>query len=143
MAETDTNDYVLENQVGHLLRRAHQRHVSIFQENTAADDLTPLQFAAVMKLLDVGETSQNQLGRLTAMDAATMQGVVKRLIARGMVERRPDPNDRRRLVLSLSGDGKKLAGAMRRVGHDITDRTLEPLSASERKTFLALLEKLA
>ena len=87
----DGPDYVLDVQVGHLLRRAHQRHAAIFQAMMGDDQLTPLQFAALMKLADVGETSQNQLGRLTAMDAATMQGVIKRLIVRGLLERRRFP----------------------------------------------------
>jgi len=98
-------EYLLEDQVGHLLRRAHQRHTAIFQATIGDDQLTPLQFAALMKLADVDETSQNQLGRLTAMDAATMQGVIKRLIARGLILRRPDPDDRRRLLLTLTEDG--------------------------------------
>ncbi len=57
-----------------------------------------LQFAALVRLRDLGGVSQNQLGRLIAMDAATMQGVIKRLAARGLIRRRPDPNDRRRLI---------------------------------------------
>ena len=88
------DDYVLERQVGHLLRRAHQRHAAIFQEMITDSQLTPLQFAALVKLRDLGEVSQNQLGRTTAMDAATMQGVIKRLAARGLISRRPDSNDR-------------------------------------------------
>ena len=44
--------YVLEDQVGHLLRRAHQRHAAIFQEMIGDAQLTPLQFAALVKLGD-------------------------------------------------------------------------------------------
>lgn len=138
----DKPDYLLEDQVGHLLRRAHQRHTAIFQSTIGDEQLTPLQFAALMKLADVGETSQNHLGRLTAMDAATMQGVIKRLIARGLIERRPDPDDRRRLLLTLSPNGIKLVADATKRGHEITDRTLEPLSASDRQTFLRLLRRL-
>ena len=76
-------DYVLEQQAGHLLRRAHQRHAAIFQGLIGDSQLTTLQFAALVRLRDLGEVSQNQLGRLTAMDAATMQGVIKRLGGRG------------------------------------------------------------
>jgi DNA-binding MarR family transcriptional regulator len=136
-------DYVLEEQVGHLLRRAHQRHGAIFQEHIGAAALTPLQFAALVKLQDVGQVSQNQLGRLTAMDAATMQGVIKRLFARKLIERRPDAEDRRRLLLRLTPAGKSLVQAATPLGHDITERTLAPLSASERATFLSLLRRLA
>ena len=88
---SDDKDYVLEDQVGHLLRRAHQRHTSIFQAHIGDSQLTPLQFAALVKLSDLGEVSQNRLGRLTAMDAATMQGVIRRLFARRLIERRLRP----------------------------------------------------
>lgn len=145
-ARNDTDDpagYVLEEQAGHLLRRAHQRHSAIFQATIGDDQLTPLQFAALMKLSDVGETSQNLLGRLTAMDAATMQGVIKRLSARGLIDRRPDDVDRRRLMLSLSSDGAKLVSDLSERGAQITDQTLEPLTASERETFLKLLKRLS
>ena len=56
-ADTNDKDYVLDDQVGHLLRRAHQRHTSIFQEHIGDSQLTPLQFAALVKLSDLGEVS--------------------------------------------------------------------------------------
>ncbi len=136
-------NYKLEKQAGHLLRRAHQRHTAIFQEFISDRQLTPLQFAALVRLRDLDEVSQNQLGRMTAMDAATMQGVIKRLLARGLISRRPDPNDRRRLILSLSRDGEALMDAAIASGKAITRRTLDPLSAAEQKTFLDLLARLA
>ena len=79
--------YRLEEQVGHLLRRAHQRHAAIFQDGIGDLQLTPMQFAALVKIRDLGKVSQNQLGRLTAMDPATTQGVIQRLVARGVIER--------------------------------------------------------
>lgn len=136
-------EYLLEDQVGHLLRRAHQRHTAIFQSTIGEDQLTPLQFAALMKLADVGETSQNRLGRLTAMDAATMQGVIKRLLGRELIARRPDPGDRRRLLLTLTGQGNDLVADATARGHKISDETLEPLSPSERQVFLKLLRRLS
>ena len=135
-------EYHLEDQVGHLLRRAHQRHTAIFQATIGDHQLTPLQFAALMKLDDVGEASQNHLGRLTAMDAATMQGVIKRLIARDLIARRPDPTDRRRLLLTLTKEGAALVGEATARGHSISDETLDPLSPTERQTFLKLLRRL-
>ncbi len=135
--------YVLEDQVGHLLRRAHQRHAAIFQERIGDAQLTPLQFAALVKLDDLGEVSQNELGRRTAMDAATMQGVIKRLLARGLIDRKPDPEDRRRVVLSLTADGRALIAAVMPNGRAITDETLAGLSDVERRSFLSLLKRLA
>ncbi len=135
--------YILERQAGHLLRRAHQRHSAIFQEKIGDTQLTPLQFAALVKLRDLKEVSQNHLGRLTAMDAATMQGVIKRLASRSLIKRRPDPDDRRRLIVSLSSEGYELVNTLVTSGSDITAQTLEPLCPAERKQFLDLLTKLA
>ena len=135
--------YILERQAGHLLRRAHQRHSAIFQENIGDEQLTPQQFAALVKLRDLSEVSQNHLGRLTAMDAATMQGVIKRLASRGLIQRRPDPDDRRRLILTLSSEGCELVNSLVSRCSNITEQTLEPLSPDERKQFLDLLTKLA
>ena len=135
--------YVLEDQVGHLLRRAHQRHAAIFQDMIGDPQLTPLQFAALVKLHDLGEVSQNELGRRTAMDAATMQGVIKRLRARGLIDRMPDARDRRRVVLSLTADGRSLIAAVLANGRAISDETLAGLDEAERRSFLALLKRLA
>ena len=129
--------------MGHLLRRAHQRHTSIFQKRIGDRSLTPVQFAALVKLNVLGEVSQNQLGRNTAMDASTMQGVIKRLASRGLIERKADPNDRRRLLLSLSEEGKKVLELAIPSGRIITNSTLSPLSDDEQKTLIALLKKIS
>ena len=137
-----SDGYVLENQVGHLLRRAHQRATSIFTELMAAHQLTPTQFAALAKILDEKSVSQNELGRLTAMDPATMQGVMGRLCDRGLVARNADPSDRRRMTLTLTPAGRRLAETAREVGRQVTEETLSPLSENERVRFLSLLRKL-
>jgi DNA-binding MarR family transcriptional regulator len=140
-AEPDA-PYRLEDQVGHLLRRAHQRASAVFLETMAELELTPTQYAALVKIGDVGETSQNHLGRLTAMDPATSQGVIRRLEARGLIELRPDPSDRRRTLLRLSPAGTRLLPAAIERGRAITRASLSPLDADEQAAFLALLKRL-
>jgi DNA-binding MarR family transcriptional regulator len=136
--------YVLEAQVGHLLRRAHQRATAIFMAELGDRfDLTPTQYAALVKLHDAGEQSQNQLGRLTAMDPATAQGVIRRLEERRLVERTADIGDRRRSRLRLTDDGRALAAAAMARGAGVSAATLAPLSPAEQARFLALLRKLA
>lgn len=134
--------YALEHQVGHLLRRAHQRHTAIFQDGIGEPQLTPTQFAALVKIKELGPISQNQLGRLTAMDPATIQGVIQRLAARGLIERMPDSNDRRLTLLGLSPKGRNVVQSAIAHAIAITESTLAPLSAAERPVFLALLRKL-
>jgi DNA-binding MarR family transcriptional regulator len=137
------DDYVLTEQVGHLLRRAHQRHTAIFQDMIGQAQLTPTQYAALVKIRDLGEVSQNELGRMTAMDPATIQGVVQRLAARALIARRTDPDDRRCTLLSLSDAGRALTERAIERGKAITAATLEPLADAERAAFLALLRKLS
>ncbi len=137
----DEHDYHLQEQVGFILRKAHQRHVSIFAARIA--DLTPPQFAALAKLHDVGQTSQNQLGSLIAMDAATVKGVIDRLKARGLVVLSKHDVDKRRLMVDLSPEGREAIERLIPLAREITRETLAPLSAREAVTFMRLLAKLA
>ena len=107
--------YRLEDQVGFYLRRAGQRHAAIFAGHMA-DELTPTQWAALVKLAEHHSVSQNLLGRETAMDAATIKGVVDRLSKRGFVATSPDPEAsrtplRRPLTLRLLQPHLKLPPA--------------------------------
>src|SRR5262249_32335758 len=124
----DDKPYLLEAQVGHLLRRAHQRHVAIFIDTVGGDGPTPTQVAALVKVLDEGKASQTLLGRLPAMDPATVKGVISRLVERGLVERTQDPDDRRRIVLRLSTRGRELVGGLLDNARRATEATLDPLS---------------
>jgi MarR family transcriptional regulator, lower aerobic nicotinate degradation pathway regulator len=142
-ASDPMDGYVVEDQVGFLLRRAHQRHAAVFVEGMAAADLTPTQFTALIKVVETGRVTQNQLGRLVATDPATIQGVVRRLSLRGLVERTTDPLDRRTAVLTPTPEGRALVRQAVTLARRITEVTLEPLDAAERVRFLALLRKLA
>jgi MarR family transcriptional regulator, lower aerobic nicotinate degradation pathway regulator len=138
----ETDDYVLDQQVGHLLRRANQRHTALFAKRFAAFDLTPLQFAVLMRLREAGPLSQNLLGRETAMDPNTVQGVILRLLRRRLVTRSGSAEDKRRKLLSLTADGRELAERLVIEGQAITEETLAPLSAGQRRQFLGLLARL-
>ena len=133
--------YVLDNQIGFILRQVSQRHSLIFAE-LIGDDLTPTQWAALAKLHEIGPTSQNLLGRLTAMDAATIKGVVLRLLKRRLVETRSDPGDARRLVVQLTPAGKTLVARLLPNAANISEVTLASLDRDEREALAALLAKL-
>ena len=141
-AAPDGSRYRLEEQVGHLLRRAHQRATAIFLERIGDSRVTPTQFAALVRLYEEGELSQNHLGRLTAMDPATIQGVIRRLAERRLILRRRDPTDRRRTLLRLTDEGERAVAALIPNGPGVSAATLAPLSEREREDFLALLRRL-
>ncbi|MGO9701933.1 MAG: MarR family winged helix-turn-helix transcriptional regulator [Xanthobacteraceae bacterium] len=134
------DDYALEHQVGFMLRLAQQRHTTIFA-SLMIEELTPTQWAAIAKLREIGPSSQNLLGRLTAMDGATIKGVIDRLSRRGFTSTKPDPADGRRLLVALTGRGEALYERAQSIARHITEKTLAPLNASERAQLLALLAK--
>jgi len=136
----DPGDYRLQDQVGFVLRKANQRHLAIFSAHIG--DLTPPQFAALAKLAEVGETSQNQLGTLVAMDAATIKGVIDRLKARGLVDVRNHDEDRRRIVVSLTEEGREAVERLVPSARAVTEETLSPLTAREAATLMRLLAKM-
>lgn len=134
--------YSLDESVGHLLRRAHQRHASLFQDRGAVGGLTSTQFATLLKLSELGRATQNALGRAVALDPATIQGVVARLRDRGLVEAARDPLDRRTVVLSLTILGEGVLNEAVVQGRRANDQLLAPLTAAERRVLLSLLHQL-
>ena len=133
--------YILDEQIGFILRQVWQRHATIFARGIGIN-LTPTQWAALAKLAETGPCSQNQLGRLTAMDVATIKGVIDRLTARGLTETSSDPEDGRRILVSLTRAGQQVAEKAAANALAITKETLAPLDARERETLLGLLNRL-
>jgi len=133
--------YILDEQIGFIMRQVWQRHAAIFTRDIGIN-LTPTQWAALAKLNEAGPCSQNQLGRLTAMDVATIKGVIDRLTARGLTETSPDPEDGRRLLVSLTRTGREMAEKAAANALAISRVTLAPLDSKEREMLIGLLKKL-
>jgi DNA-binding MarR family transcriptional regulator len=134
------SDYLLDDQIGFLLRRVTQRHLAIF--SAAIPELTTTQFAVLARLAELGAQSQNVLGRATSMDAATIKGVVDRLTRDGLVETAADPDDRRRLTVSLSAKGAALYENRLQAALEVSAQTLAPLTAAEGALLQELLSRL-
>tara|TARA_R110002110_G_scaffold106551_3_gene267090 strand:+ start:272 stop:703 length:432 start_codon:yes stop_codon:yes gene_type:complete len=142
MADPDhtPDTYQLSTQAGYNLRRANQRHVAIFARHV--DGLTPTQFAALARLFERGALSQNKLGRLTAMDSATIKGVVERLKTKGLVTSRADLNDQRLRLVELSVQGRAVFEKARNHALAARAETMAPLNDEEGRVFEALLARL-
>lgn len=133
--------YCLDDQIGYLLRLASQRHIAIFQQHML-HELTPTQFAALIRLSEVGCCSQNDLGRRINVDVATIKGVVDRLAARQLVRISKNPSDRRQKIVCIAKPAKVILTALRTAGLEISRATLAPLSSDERTQLAGLLHKL-
>lgn len=133
--------YRLEDQIGFVIRKASQRHAAIFAKSMV-EELTPTQWAALVKVAEAGAVSQNQLGRDTAMDVATIKGVVDRLVKRGLVSAGTDPHDSRRSVIGLTAEGGQVIAAGLPVAEAITAETLGDLTAKEQNMLIRLLRRI-
>jgi MarR family transcriptional regulator, temperature-dependent positive regulator of motility len=128
---------------GHLIRRLHQQSTQVFQTQTQAAgfDMTSVQFAALDAIAQQPGIDQASLAATIGFDRATIGGVVDRLEQKGLVQRTVSVQDRRARQLQLKPEGQRLLKACRPVVEALQAQILAPLSASERKTFLALAHK--
>ncbi|MGB5871119.1 MAG: MarR family transcriptional regulator [Albidovulum sp.] len=140
MSDDQDQEYNLEDQVGFKLRLANQRHLEIFAR--MMPDVTSTQFAVLAKLSASGPLSQNHLGRLVGMDAATTKGVVERLRKKDLVAITASTTDGRRLNISLTQAGRDFAAHATNIALDISRLTCEKLTPREQRKLLELLDKL-
>lgn len=134
--------YNVTEQIGHLIRKSHQRHTAIFQQLSYDKQLTPIQFATLCSVLDNGPSSLTEIVKRTAIDQATIRGVVSRLKARHLIELVSDVADQRKVIVCVSEEGRKLVANMIPCAQEITEKTLKNLDLSERIALQFLLNKL-
>ncbi|MEN2393609.1 MarR family winged helix-turn-helix transcriptional regulator [Pseudomonas halotolerans] len=134
--------YAFTEQVGHLLRKAYQRHMAIFQQNVGESQLTAVQFITLCAVRDNGPSSLTELVALTAVDQATIRGIVERLKARELVELGHDAKDRRKVIVHLSEAGRVAVEQTEPCARQISELTLSNLNPGERVAMLFLLRKM-
>lgn len=131
-----------EHAPGHLIRRAHQLAVALFMEETAAYDVTPVQFAILNALIDIPGEDQVTLAARVAFDAATSGSVIGRLETKGWIRREVDPMDKRRKLLWVTAEGEQAVAQMKPGVAQVQQRLLAPLNSAERAALVDLLERL-
>lgn len=136
---------MIHSMPGHLIRRLHQISMALFQERMAALglDLTPVQFGALVLLSENPGIDQATLAGMIAQDRATTGMVVDRLQAKGLVDRRISPRDRRARELSLTVDGAALLARVTPHARAVQSAILPGLNDAERDLFLALARRAA
>lgn len=138
--------YDLRAQIGYRLRVANQIAVELFAEilggQTGELKITTGQFAALSTLWENPGMAQTELAQVTSMDMPTLNGVLKRLVARGLVDVMVAPDDKRFRVISLTDSGRAVTKLLRSQGHIVSEKVLKPLSPEERTQLLTLLDRL-
>ena len=135
-------NYHFTEQVGHLLRKVYQRHLAIFQQNVGDSQLTAVQFITLCAVRDMGPSSLTELVQVTAVDQATIRGIVERLKARDLITVTPDPIDRRKVVVGLTDAGGALLAETVPQAAKITELTFGTLNPAERIALIFLLNKM-
>ena len=137
-----TQEYVFSDQVGHLLRRAYQRHVAIFQQTIPDSQLTAAQFVVLCAVRQFVSCSLSEIVKTTAIDQATMRGIIERLKARDAIRVSHDAHDRRKVLVSLTPAGEEIVDATVPAALAVSEATFGNLNAAERVAMLYLLRKM-
>lgn len=127
---------------GHHIRRLQQIAVAVFLQEVGEVGLTPVQYAALQAMANEPALDQRSLAAAIGLDTSTLASVLDRLQARGLIERRSAPSDRRLRLLHVTPAGVATLAdavpAMRRAQR----RILAPLAPAERIEFMRLLRQL-
>src|SRR3954449_4235359 len=107
------------------------------------EGLHPYHHAILLALDQGSHETQGAIADALGYDRGQLVGLLDELEERGLVERRRDPNDRRRHLVQMTPDGKRTLRRLRALARELEDDFLEPLSDAERAKLHALLLQLA
>jgi DNA-binding MarR family transcriptional regulator len=108
-----------------------------------ATGLHPYHYAILIVLSEASAETQGSIADTLGYDRGQLVRLLDELEERGLVERRRDREDRRRHLVRLTADGKRMLRRLRTVAKQLEDEFLEPLSDEERATLHTLLLRLA
>lgn len=135
-------NYDFSEQVGHLLRRSYQRHTAIFQKLSHDQNLTAIQFIILCTIMDHGASSMVDFVHATAIDPATVRGVINRLKSRDLIVMTLNLQDRRKALIKITGEGERMVSEMLPRAKQISEATMGRLNQPERVALMLLLKKM-
>jgi len=130
----------LEKSAYHLVRRAGQYGADIYAVHKKSKDLTPRQFAVLLTVAQNENISQIGLVDKTGIDRSTLADLVKRLVERGLLQRRRTKEDARANALRISANGRRALSASQIAAAHADAGILAALPADRRKGFINDLE---
>jgi DNA-binding MarR family transcriptional regulator len=104
-------------------------------------DLRTGEWGVVAELGHRSTCTLNDLSDRIGVDKTQLSRTVSRLIARGLVRRKPNPRDNREVRLSLTAQGQDCHAAIMRAGRSANLSLLADLSVRERKQLVDLIER--
>jgi len=126
----------LERSPIHLLHRAGQCAGDIFQAEMATGDLTPRQYAVLVTVSQNEGLSQTNLVEMTGIDRSTLADIIRRMLKKGLLQRRRTKEDARAYAVKLTEEGKRVLKSSEPMAKRVDDKILAALPASQRDKFL-------
>src|SRR5262249_24999291 len=123
----------------HLLHRAGQCAADIFAAEMGDLDLTPRQFAVLLTFAQREGLSQTDLVEVTGIDRSTLADIVRRMLKKGLLQRRRTREDARAYAVRLTDEGLRILAAARPKVEAVDARILATLTTEQRT---ALVEDL-
>jgi DNA-binding MarR family transcriptional regulator len=133
----------VHDRLGYLLKHAFVLMEEVNDRALAQFDLTGRELSLLMTLADMGAPSQQEASDALRIDRTTMVAYVDLLEGKGLVERRPDPSDRRRNVVELTKLGRRTLQLARRASDAAEKELLAPLSEADRSRLRHALSAIA
>ena len=135
MKREDKNDRLARSPI-HLLHRAGQCAGDAFHAEIQESELTPRQFAVLTTVATNEGISQTGLVERTGIDRSTLADIVRRMLKKGLLQRRRTRDDARAYAVKLTDEGKRILRSVDPIARRVDERILEGLSAKQREQFL-------
>ncbi len=126
----------LERSPLHLLHRAGQCAAEVFQSELGSGDLTPRQFAVLVTVSQNEGLSQTHLVERTGIDRSTLADIVRRMLKKGLLQRRRTREDARAYAVKLTDEGSRMLKSVEPLSRRVDDRILSSLPAGQRERLL-------
>ncbi len=127
---------------GFLIRRLHQIHAWLFDEETQGFQITAVQYSLLTALSEHGQMDQNTVALEIGLERSSVAEVLPRLEERKLIERTPSERDKRVKLVKLTRKGRLVVQRMQAAVQRAHERTIEALPEEERDLFMLQLIRL-
>ena len=132
----------LETLLGYNARRAALSIIEVFLQDMAQYDLRPVEFSVISLITHNPGITSRQICTALGLLPPNLVGLLNALEKRGLIERKPHPHDGRAVGLHATPKGQALMVQAEQTASDLEIEKTAKLTPAQRKTLLALLQKI-
>jgi len=133
---------IRENSAGYMTNWAARLFYRELERQLAPLGINPAYMPILFALSDGSSLTQKELADRAAVEQPTMTATLSRMERDGFITRRPNPEDGRSVIVSLSSQGSERVPQVQNVVETINGLALKTLSEDERRSFFILMGKI-